>query len=64
MFRAFRKRRSDFSVNEERMGAALVHRIYERSFAPESWPSVLRDVSKVSDSAGALLFVTNPGFRA
>jgi DNA-binding CsgD family transcriptional regulator len=38
----------------------LVDRIYECSFVPELWPQVLRDTSKISDSAGASLFVTNP----
>jgi DNA-binding CsgD family transcriptional regulator len=42
------------------MEAELVDRIYECSFVPEVWPQVLRDTSKMSDSATASLFVTNP----
>jgi DNA-binding CsgD family transcriptional regulator len=38
----------------------LVDRIYECGFVPELWPQVLRDTSKISNSAGASLFVTNP----
>jgi hypothetical protein len=40
--------------------AELVDRIYECSFVPELWPQVLRDTSKLSNSTGASLFVTNP----
>jgi len=42
----------------------LVDRIYECSFVPENWPNVLRDMSKISQSAGASLFVTNPDITA
>jgi len=44
--------------------AELVDRIYECSFVPELWPQVLRDTSKISASAGASLFVTNPDVTA
>ena len=44
--------------------AELVDRIYECGFVPELWPQVLRDTSKISDSAGASLFVTNPDITA
>src|SRR6185369_15816538 len=44
--------------------ARLVDRIYECSFVPELWPDVLRDTSKISNSAGASLFVTNPEVTA
>jgi hypothetical protein len=40
------------------MDAELVDRIYECGFVPELWPQVLRDTSKISESAGASLFVT------
>ena len=43
---------------------ALIDRIYECGFVPELWPQVLRDTSKVSDSAGASLFVTDPDVTA
>lgn len=46
------------------MEAELIDRIYECSFVPEQWPQVLRDASKISDSAGASLFVTNPEVTA
>jgi len=46
------------------MDAELIDRIYECSFIPELWPQVLRDTSKISDSAGASLFVTNPEVTA
>ena len=42
------------------MDSELIDRIYECSFVPELWPQVLRDTSKISESAGASLFVTNP----
>jgi DNA-binding CsgD family transcriptional regulator len=42
----------------------LIDRIYECSFVPELWPQVLRDTSKISQSAGASLFVTNPEVTA
>jgi DNA-binding CsgD family transcriptional regulator len=42
----------------------LIDRIYECSFVPELWPQVLRDTSKISESAGASLFVTNPQITA
>lgn len=42
----------------------LIDRIYECSFVPELWPQVLRDTSKMSESAGASLFVTNPEITA
>jgi DNA-binding CsgD family transcriptional regulator len=44
--------------------AELVDRIYECGFVPELWPQVLRDTSKISESAGASLFVTNPDVTA
>lgn len=44
--------------------AELIDRIYECGFVPELWPEVLRDASKVSESAGASLFVTNPEITA
>jgi hypothetical protein len=37
------------------MEAELVDRIYECCFVPELWPEVLRDTSKLSQSAGASL---------
>src|SRR4051812_44629547 len=46
------------------MESELIDRIYECSFVPELWPQVLRDTSKISDSAGASLFVTNPEVTA
>src|SRR4051794_41149894 len=46
------------------MESELIDRIYECSFVPELWPQVLRDTSKISDSAGASLFVTNPDVTA
>ena len=46
------------------MESELIDRIYECSFVPELWPQVLRDTSKVSESAGASLFVTNPQVTA
>ena len=59
----------DGAGNEVRMDsqsaeAQLVDRIYECSFVPELWPDVLRDTSKISNSAGASLFVTNPDVTA
>lgn len=42
----------------------LIDRIYECGFVPELWPDVLRDASKISSSAGATLFVTNPEITA
>ena len=42
----------------------LIDRIYECGFVPELWPQVLKDTSKISDSAGASLFVTNPNIIA
>ena len=38
----------------------LIDRIYECGFVPELWPEVLKQTSKISDSAGATLFITNP----
>ena len=46
------------------MESELVDRIYECGFAPELWPQVLRDTSKISESAGASLYVTNPEVTA
>lgn len=46
------------------MEDSLIDRVYECSFIPELWPEVLRDTSKLSDSAGASLFVTNPRVTA
>jgi DNA-binding CsgD family transcriptional regulator len=46
------------------MDTELVDRIYECGFVPELWPQVLRDTSKISESAGASLFVTNPDVTA
>jgi DNA-binding CsgD family transcriptional regulator len=46
------------------MDSELIDRIYECSFVPELWPQVLRDTSKISNSAGASLFVTNPDVTA
>jgi DNA-binding CsgD family transcriptional regulator len=46
------------------MESELIDRIYECSFVPELWPQVLRDTSKMSESAGASLFVTNPEVTA
>lgn len=46
------------------MEVELIDRIYECSFVPELWPQVLRDTSKISNSAGASLFVTNPDVTA
>ena len=46
------------------MEPELVDRIYECGFVPENWPAVLRDISRISDSAGASLFVTDPSIRA
>jgi DNA-binding CsgD family transcriptional regulator len=42
------------------MEAELIDRIYECCFVPEFWPQVLRDASKITDSTGACLFITNP----
>ncbi|WP_431202249.1 helix-turn-helix transcriptional regulator [Bradyrhizobium betae] len=42
----------------------LVDRIYECSFVPELWPEVLKNTSKISESAGASLFVTHPQVTA
>jgi DNA-binding CsgD family transcriptional regulator len=42
----------------------LIDRIYECGFVPELWPQVLKDTSKISESAGASLFVTNPEVTA
>lgn len=42
----------------------LIDRIYECGFVPELWPEVLRDTSKISASAGATVFVTNPDVTA
>lgn len=46
------------------MDGELIDRIYECSFVPELWPEVLRDASKISQSAGASLYVTNPEVTA
>jgi DNA-binding CsgD family transcriptional regulator len=46
------------------MDSELIDRIYECGFVPELWPQVLRDTSKLSESAGASLFVTNPDIIA
>jgi DNA-binding CsgD family transcriptional regulator/PAS domain-containing protein len=46
------------------MESELIDRIYECSFVPELWPQVLRDTSKMSESAGASLFITNPEVTA
>jgi DNA-binding CsgD family transcriptional regulator len=46
------------------MEAGLIDRIYECGFVPELWPELLRDMSKLSNSAGASLFVTNPEVTA
>ncbi|WP_369723576.1 MULTISPECIES: helix-turn-helix transcriptional regulator [unclassified Bradyrhizobium] len=46
------------------MEAELIDRIYECGFVPELWPQVLRDTSKISESAGGSLFVTNPEVTA
>ena len=46
------------------MEAELIDRIYECSFVPELWPQVLRDTSRLSDSAGAAMFLTNPEVAA
>jgi DNA-binding CsgD family transcriptional regulator len=46
------------------MDSELIDRIYECGFVPELWPQVLRDISKISESAGASLFVTNPDVTA
>ena len=48
----------------ESLESELIDRIYECSFVPELWPQVLRDTSKISESAGASLFVTNPDVTA
>ncbi|MDO9561475.1 MAG: helix-turn-helix transcriptional regulator [Bradyrhizobium sp.] len=42
----------------------LIDRIYECGFVPELWPQVLKDTSKISESAGASLFITNPEVTA
>ncbi|MDP1868823.1 MAG: helix-turn-helix transcriptional regulator [Bradyrhizobium sp.] len=42
----------------------MVDRIYECGFVPELWPEVLKETSKISHSAGASLFVTNPDITA
>ena len=39
--------------------AELIDRIYECSFVSDLWPHVLRNASKLSDSSGTVLFVTN-----
>src|SRR5260221_8500857 len=51
-------------MNSNSAETQLVDRIYECSFVPELWPEVLRDTSKISNSAGASLFVTNPDVTA
>jgi DNA-binding CsgD family transcriptional regulator len=46
------------------MEAELIDRIYECCFIPELWPEVLRDTSRLSQSVGASLYVTNPEVTA
>jgi DNA-binding CsgD family transcriptional regulator len=46
------------------MDVGLIDRIYECGFVPELWPEVLRETSKLSGSAGASVFVTNPDVSA
>jgi DNA-binding CsgD family transcriptional regulator/PAS domain-containing protein len=46
------------------MESELIDRIYECSFVPDLWPQVLRDTSRISQSAGASVFVTNPDILA
>jgi hypothetical protein len=50
--------------NSCRMEETLIDRVYGCSFIPELWPGVLRDTSKLSESVGASLFVTNPDVPA
>jgi hypothetical protein len=35
------------------MDTELIDRIYECGFVPKLWPQVLRDTSRISESAGA-----------
>ena len=51
-------------MQTESSESELIDRIYECGFVPELWPQVLRDTSKISESAGASLFVTNPDVTA
>jgi DNA-binding CsgD family transcriptional regulator len=46
------------------MDSELIDRVYECGFVPELWPQVLRDTSKISEFAGASLFVTSPDVTA
>lgn len=51
-------------VTDRTAESELIDRIYECGFVPELWPQVLRDASKISESAGASMFVTNPDIMA
>jgi DNA-binding CsgD family transcriptional regulator len=44
----------------EVMESDIIDRIYECAFVPENWPRVLGAASKISDFAGAGMFVTTP----
>ena len=41
------------------MNPELADQIYECSFVPELWPSVLDKLGKAAKSAGGTLFITN-----
>jgi hypothetical protein len=41
------------------MTPALIDRIYECSFLPELWPSVLADLAEIGDARGGVLAVMN-----
>jgi hypothetical protein len=41
------------------IGPELVDRIYEGSFVPELWPSVLDKLAQIGDAGGGTFFVAN-----
>jgi hypothetical protein len=41
------------------MDQHLIDRIYECSFAPEFWPSVLDELAQIADARGGLLMAAN-----
>ena len=41
------------------MDQQLIDRIYECSFAPEFWPSVLDELAQIADARGGLLMAAN-----
>jgi hypothetical protein len=40
------------------MSARLIDKIYERCFAPETWPDVLDEIGRIADTTGATLIVS------